>query len=127
MASSSRKIGLPAKECRKSLTEPKKPSVKLFNFGPYQLFSFNHNQFDEFDVPLNLNLDESQQVLLDNLWNCQTQSQKTRVLYALSQYMTAIQKKPLSKNFSHYVVSQGFHCGVFVNWSSVKRATEGHT
>lgn len=41
--------------------------------------------------------------------------------------MAAIQKKPLSKYFSHYTVTQGFHSGVFVNWSSVKRATEGYT
>lgn len=25
------------------------------------------------------------------------------------------------------MVTQWFHCGVFVNWSSVKRATEGYT
>lgn len=41
--------------------------------------------------------------------------------------MAAIQKKPLSKNFSHYVVTQRFHSGVFVNWSSVKKVTEGFT
>lgn len=41
--------------------------------------------------------------------------------------MAAIQKKPLSKNFSHYVVIQGFHLGVFVYWSSVKRSIEGYT
>lgn len=52
-----------AKEYRKSLSEPKVetlyPLVRLFNFGPHQLCSFNHNQFD---VPQNLNLDESQHV-----------------------------------------------------------------
>lgn len=66
-------------------------------------------------------------MLIDNLCNSQTQPQKTKVLLALIQYMVSIQKKPLSKNFSYYTVTQGFHYGVFVNWSLVKRATKGHT
>lgn len=40
--------------------------------------------------------------------------------------MSSIQKKPASKNFSHYVVTKGFHIGVFVKWASVKKVTEGH-
>lgn len=52
-----------AKEYRKSLSKQKtpvlkasnlNPPVRLYNFGPYQLFSYN-----QFDVPNNLNLDES--------------------------------------------------------------------
>lgn len=69
-------------------------------------------------------MDENQQVLLDNLWNTKTQFQKHRALQALSQYMNFIQKKPASKNFSHYVVLKGRHTGVFVKWNSVKRVTE---
>lgn len=57
------------KEYRKSLSEPKSsstlnPPVRLLNFRPHQLFSFNHNYFD---VPLSLNFDGSQHVLIDNL------------------------------------------------------------
>lgn len=66
-------------------------------------------------MPQNINLDKSQHVLLDNLWNSQAQAQKTKALLALSQYLAAIQKKTMPKNFSHYTVTQGFHCGVFVN------------
>lgn len=72
---------------RKSLSAPKPsahnlyPRVRLFNFGRHQLFSFNHNQFS---IPQHINLDESQHVLLDNLWNSQTQAQKTKFLLALS-------------------------------------------
>lgn len=64
---------------------------------------------------------------MDNIWNSQNPVQKTKALRALSQYMHSIQKKPLSKNFSHYVIIiQGYQCGVFVKWSSVLKAIEAH-
>lgn len=40
--------------------------------------------------------------------------------------MSSIKKKPTSKNYSHYVLTKGFHTGVFVKWASVKRVTDGH-
>lgn len=127
MASSSRRMI--AKEFRRKLSvQPKvvaynEEPVKLYNFGPYQLFSINENKFE---APNHVHTDESQQVLLDNIWNSKTQLQKHRALQALSQYMSSIQKEPTSKNFSHYVVTKGFYTGVFVKWVSVKRVTNGH-
>lgn len=85
--------------------------TKLFNFGPYQLFSFRENQYK---APQHLTLDENQQVRLDNIWNAKTQTHKTQSLQALSQYLASIQKKLVSKNFSHYVVVQGNMTGVFL-------------
>lgn len=123
MASSSRQPKMTAKEYKKRLTEPQ--NIKKANpINPPVLFSHNSNRFD---VPAKLNLDESQRVLLDNLWNCQTQAHKTKSLLALSQYLHSIQQKSLSKNFSHYVVTQSYHWGIFVRWSSVLRAIDGYT
>lgn len=96
--------------------------MRIFKFGSHNLFSYNHNTFK---VSLHLYLDESQHVLLDNLWNSQTMEHRNKCLLALSQYFASIQKKPLSKNFSHYVVTTGFAIGVFLHWASVKRAIEG--
>lgn len=113
MASSSR---MTAREFRKKLAVPKSEAMdtnptKLFNFGPYQLFSFRENQYK---APQHLTLDENQQMLLDNIWNAKTQAHKTQSLQALSQYLASIQKKPVSKNFSPYVVVQGNTTGVFL-------------
>lgn len=68
MASSLRRMT--AQEFRKKLNvRPKvvaynEEPVKLYNFGPYQLFSFRENKFE---VPKHVHIDESQQVLLDNI------------------------------------------------------------
>lgn len=97
-----------AKEYREKLST-KDEKVKLFNFGPYQLFSFRENKYEP---PAHTKIDENQQVLLDNLWNAKTSNQKQMTMRALSQYLHSIQKKPISKNFSHYVVVNGFQTGV---------------
>lgn len=117
-----------ARQYRESLrrTRPiadfQRPSVRVFKFRSYSLFSFNHNTFK---VPLHLYLDKSQHVLLDNLWNSQTMEHRNECLLTLSQYFASIQKKLLSKNFSHYVVRNGFQIGVFFHWASVKWAIDG--
>lgn len=91
MASSSRQPRQFAKEYRKKVG-PKSVALhptptRLYNFGPYKLFSFNENKFVALD---HVQLDENQQVLLDNPWNNKTQFQKHRALQALSQYMSSI-------------------------------------
>lgn len=40
--------------------------------------------------------------------------------------MSSIQKKPASKNFSHYVVVKGAHPRVFVKWNSIKKVIDGY-
>lgn len=87
--------------------------TKLYNFGSYQLFSFRENKFESQG---NIQVDENQQVLLDNIWNSKTLMQKQKSLQALSQYLSSIQKKLASNNFSHYVLTKGYHTGVFVKW-----------
>lgn len=114
MASSSRQPRQSAKEYRKKIG-PKSVALhptptRLYNFGPDKLFSFNENKF----------------VALDHVQLDKTQFQKHIALQALSQYMSSIQKKPTSKNFSHYVEIKGKHTGVFVKWNSIKKVTEGH-
>lgn len=123
MASSSRRMT--AREFRQKMNlQPKAKALydeptKLYNFGPYQLFSFKENKFN---TPPQLQVDENQQVLLDNLWNSKTLIQKQKSLQALAQYLSSIQKKSASKNFSYYVVTKGFHTGVFINGTLSKRS-----
>lgn len=71
-----------------------------------------------------LNLDRSQQCLLDNLWHIQTigtaTTLKVQCLNALSMYFSENNPKIHKKKFTHYVIFRGLKTGVFHNFNTVK-------
>ncbi|KAI9078969.1 hypothetical protein K1719_039118 [Acacia pycnantha] len=66
--------------------------------------------------------DESQQCLLYAFWNASTAKQKHTTLNALNYYFSKIREKPLSKNFSFYVLFHGDRPGIYINYPKLVKA-----
>ncbi|KAI9074933.1 hypothetical protein K1719_043096 [Acacia pycnantha] len=66
--------------------------------------------------------DESHQCLLDALWNASTAKQKHTALNALNFYFSKILEKPLSQNFSFYVLFRGERPGIYINYPELVKA-----
>lgn len=82
--------------------------------------TFAHITLNTFPKHFNLtfrsshDLDDIQQCLLDNIWNTRGDGKKIlNSLNALAFYFSKIENKPLSKNFSYYVILNGFKKGIF--------------
>ncbi|KAI9111266.1 hypothetical protein K1719_017678 [Acacia pycnantha] len=81
------------------------PTKEIMTFGSTVLVKYPPGHSKAFKpLPHLPTPDESQQCLLDALWNASTAKQKHTALNALNFYFSKILEKPLSKNFSFYVL-----------------------
>ena len=91
----------------------------LTNFDGYNLPIYN-SLIKKFIPPKNLRLDDSQQCLVDNLFNSLHNSFNLCIsINALSLYFNKMVEKPLGGNFSYYAIFKGLKKEIFVKWSEV--------
>ncbi|KAI9072046.1 hypothetical protein K1719_045985 [Acacia pycnantha] len=99
------------------------PTKEIMTFGSTVLVKYplGHNKSFK-PLPHLPTPDESQQCLLDALWNASTARQKHTALNALNYYVSKILEKPLSKNFSFYVLFRGDRPGIYINYPELVKA-----
>ena len=89
------------------------------NFDGYNLPIYN-SLIKKFIPPKNLRLDDSQQCLVDNLFNSLHNSFNLRIsVNALCLFFNKMVEKPLGRNFSYYAIFKGLKKEIFVKWSKV--------
>jgi len=89
-----------------------------FSFGKTKLKVFSGEK--QFKVLNNCPVNEPQQVLLDNLWNANSNKQKFDALCALNYYFSKGQKN-MSKFFSWYALTKGPQVGLYSNYPSLMK------
>lgn len=93
---------------------------KRINFRQINMPTFPKGTNLSFKPLFGSQIDESRQYLLDNIWNAKDDNRKIlTALNTLTFYFTKIQSKPLSKNFSFYMVFKGFTPGIYHTWLEV--------
>ncbi|KAI9084690.1 hypothetical protein K1719_033334 [Acacia pycnantha] len=99
------------------------PTKEIMTFGSTVLVKYPPGHSKAFKpLPHLPTPDESQQCLLDALWNASTAKQKHTALNALNFYFSKILEKPLSKNFSFYVLFRGERPGIYINYPELVKA-----
>ncbi|KAI9072014.1 hypothetical protein K1719_046021 [Acacia pycnantha] len=99
------------------------PTKEIMTFGSTVLVKLPPGHIKAFKpLPHLPTPDESQQCLLDALWNASTARQKHTALSALKYYFSKILEKPLSKNFSFYVLFRGDRPGIYINYPELVKA-----
>ncbi|KAI9095316.1 hypothetical protein K1719_026350 [Acacia pycnantha] len=97
--------------------DSREPTKEIMTFGSTVTVEYPRRHDKAFKpLPHLPTLDESQQCLLDALWNASTAKQKHTTLNALNFYFSKILEKPLSKNFSFYVLFRGERPGIYINY-----------
>ncbi|KAI9070478.1 hypothetical protein K1719_047558 [Acacia pycnantha] len=99
------------------------PTKEIMTFGSTVLVKYPPGHSKAFKpLPHLPTPDESQQCILDALWNASTAKQKHTALNALNFYFSKILEKPLSKNFSFYVLFRGERPGIYINYPELVKA-----
>ncbi|KAI9126777.1 hypothetical protein K1719_002373 [Acacia pycnantha] len=101
------------------------PTKEIMTFGSTVLVKYSPGHSKAFKpLPHLPTPDESQQCLLDALWNASTAKQKHTALNALNFYFSKILEKPLSKNFSFYVLFERRKARIYINYPELVKAIE---
>ncbi|KAI9110928.1 hypothetical protein K1719_018048 [Acacia pycnantha] len=99
------------------------PTKEMMTFGSTVLVKYLPGHSKAFKpLPHLPTPEESQQCLLDALWNASTARQKHTSLNALNYYFSKILEKPLSKNFSFYVLFRGDRPSIYINYPELVKA-----